>query len=139
MNIMMRWTLFFAVLMLVIQPSHSFTIAEKGRVNGPSIHTTYFQTPNNSGFEVRATVLVGTWANGTCLYAGQYNIGQSFLKTGDFVDLDAFRLKAVAGGGYTCLSIFYHYRQQVVDTVMLDWDGFNYRVTIPATSQVTIL
>ncbi len=139
MNILMRWTLFFAVFMLVVRPTHAYTIAEKGRVSGPAIHTTYFLTPNNEGFEVRATALPGKWVGGTCVYSAQYNIGRSFLKTGDFVDLDAFRLKSIIGSGYSCLTIYYHYTQPVIDTVQLIWDGFNYSNTVPATSEVTVL
>jgi hypothetical protein len=139
MNIMMRWTLFFAILMLVMNPSHSYTIAQKGRVSGPSIHTTYFLTPNNAGFDVRATALPGKWLNGSCVYAAQYSIGQDFLTTGDFVDLDAFRLKSIIGSGYSCLTIYYFYSQPVIDTVQLVWDGFNYSNTVPATSEVTVL
>lgn len=139
MNMMMRWTLFFVILMLVIKPTHSYTIAQKGRVSGPAIHTTYFLTPNNNGFQVRATAFPGTWVNGTCVYAAQYNIGQDFLQSGDFVDLDAFRLKSIVGNGYSCLTIYYLYKQPVIDTVQLVWDGFNYNTTIPATSEVTVL
>jgi hypothetical protein len=135
----MRWTFFFAILMLVMEQSHSFTIAEKGRVNGPNIHSTYFLTPGNAGFDVRASALIGAWINNTCVYTGQYELGQSFLKTGDFTDLDAFRMKAVTGGGYSCMTITYHYRQPVRDTFVLVWDGFNYTGTIPAVSEVTIL
>lgn len=139
MNHLMRWTFFFAILMMVIKPGHSFTIAQKGRASGPAIHTTYFQTPNNAGFDVHATAMVGTWVNNSCVYAGQYNIGQSFLQTGDFVDLDGFQLKAIVGGGYSCLTIYYQFRQPVIDTMVLVWDGFNYSTTFPANSEVTIL
>ena len=139
MNFMMKWTVFFAFLMLFINPSHSFTALQKGRVNGPAIHSTYFLTPNNQGFDVRATAYPGTWVNGSCVYAEQYHLGQDFIKTGDRADLDAYQLKAVVGGGYSCLTIVYHYQQPVVDVVQLGWDGLNYTTTIPATTEVTIL
>lgn len=139
MNLLLKWTLFFTFLMLFYKPGHAFSISQKGRVNGPSIHTTYFLTPNNQGFDVRATAVVGKWNQGNCVYGGQIELGQDFLRTGDFVDLDAFRLKSIVGGGYSCLTIYYHYRQPVIDTVALIWDGSNYVATVPSTSEVTIL
>lgn len=139
MNPLIKWSLFFTFLLLVYKPGQGFTISQKGRVTGPAIHTTYFLTPNNQGFEVRATALVGKWNHGNCVYAAQVEMGKDFLRTGDFVDLDAFRLKAIVGGGYSCLTIYYHYRQPVIDTVALIWDGSNYVTTLPASTEVTIL
>lgn len=138
MNFMMKWSLLFATLMMM-NPGHSFTVAEKGRVNGPAIHSTYFLTPNNQDYEVRATAYPGAWVNGTCVYEAQYSLGHDFIKTGDTVDLDAFQLKSLIGGGYSCLTIVYHYQQPVVDIVQLVWDGLNYTTTVPSKTEVTIL
>jgi hypothetical protein len=117
----------------------SFTIAEKGRVAGPAIHATYFMTPNNQSFPVHADAYAGNWVNGVCVNANQIDIGKSALQSGDFVDLDAFQLKALIGGGYTCLTITYFYKQPVIDSFQLVWDGFNYTATMPAVSEVTVL
>ena len=136
---LMRWTLFFAAFMLVMRPGHSFTVAQVGRVNGQAIHTTYFQTPNNQGFDIKATIFVGKYVNGTCSYNAQYDIGSSFLKTGDFTDLDAFQLKSIIGSGASCASVYYQLNQPVIDTFQLVWDGLNYVKTVPASSEVTVL
>lgn len=136
---LMRWTFFFAALMLALKPSHSFTVAQVGRVNGQAIHTTYFQTPNNQGFDVKGTMFVGQYVNGNCSYNAQYDIGETFLKTGNFTDLDAFQLVSIIGDGNTCMSIYYSLNQPVIDTFQLVWDGFNYVNTIPASSEVTVL
>lgn len=139
MGVLMRWTLFFAVLMMAVQSSHSYTFSSKGRVNGPAIHSSYFFTPNNQDFPVQARAYVGNWVNGTCVYAGQYEMGVDTLRTGNFVDIDAFKLKSIVGGGYSCMTISYYFKQPVLETFQLVWDGFNYNNTLPATADVTIL
>lgn len=117
----------------------SFTIAEKGRVTGPAIHATYFITPNNQSFPVHADAYAGNWVNGVCVNTNQIDIGKSTLQSGDFTDLDAFQLKALIGGGYSCLTITYFFKQPVIDSFQLVWDGFNYTATLPAVSEVTVL
>lgn len=136
---LIRWTLLYIAFVLTIRSGHAFTVADIGRVNGPSIHTTYFMTPNNQSFDVLATLYVGEYLNGTCVYSGQYDIGKSYVQTGDYVDFDANKLKSLVGSGYSCMTVYYYYTQPVVDTVKLVWDGFNYRTTIPVTSTVTVL
>lgn len=37
MNILMRWTLFFAVLMLVMKPSQSFAMTQQGNSELPQL------------------------------------------------------------------------------------------------------
>ncbi len=135
----MKWIFLFALLVTPIQNSLAFNLAQKGRVAGTAIHTTYFLTPNNAAFDIQGTAMVGTWLNGTCVYASQVNIGRDKLKSGDFVDLDAAQLKSLAGGGYSCVTFFYQYKQPVMDTMQLAWDGLNYTTTYPATSEVNIL
>lgn len=138
--VMMRWTLLFATLMLVSQNGHpAWVIASKGRSNGPTIHTTYFLTPNNAGIPVHASAYVGSFLNGLCQYRAIYQLGTETVQTGDFVDLDAFQFKALVGGNYTCATIYYTYQQLVLDTFVLIFDGVNYQNSIPATSEVTIL
>lgn len=139
MNQLMRITLLFVLTLMVLNSAHAWNIGNKGRVNGPSIHSTYFLTPNNSNFGVHAKALVGTWANNACQYSATYDIGAENLSTGDFVDIDAYQLKSVVGGGYSCMSIYYNYKQLVIESFQLVWDGFNYDTTVPATSEVTIL
>lgn len=138
MNILLKWTIVFAVMMIAMDKSHAWNIGQKGRVTGPSIHTTYFLTPNNAMFLVSAKAYVGEYVNGNCQYTAIYDIGTENLKTGDFIDIDAFQLKSVIGGGYGCMSIYYTYKQLVIETFQLEWDGVNYNGTIPATAEVTI-
>lgn len=134
-----KWMPFIILLAVTSTSSYSFNLAQKGRVSGMAIHTTYFLTPNNAAFDIQGTAMVGTWLNGTCVYASQVNIGRDKLKSGDFVDLDAAQLKSLAGGGYSCVTFFYQYKQPVMDTMQLAWDGLNYTTTQPATSEVNIL
>lgn len=134
-----KWTLLFFSLVLASQSSFAFNLAQKGRVSGTAIHTTYFLTPNNAAFDIKGTAMVGTWLNGSCVYASQINIGKDKLKSGDFVDLDAGQLKSLAGGGYSCVTFFYLYKRPVMDTMQLAWDGLNYTTTLPLTSEVNIL
>ncbi|RDI40061.1 hypothetical protein [Aquicella lusitana] len=139
MNQLMKWTFLFGIVMIMVDSGHAWNIGAKGRAIGPVIHTTYFLTPNNGAFPVRATAYVGTFLNGTCQYSAIYNIGSDLLQTGNFVDIDAFQLKSVVGGGYSCMTIYYSYRQQVIETFQLVWDGINYINSNPATAEVTIL
>lgn len=134
-----KWTFLFAALFMLINASYALSIGSKGRVNGPSIHTTYFITPNNSYFPIHAQAYVGKFINGTCQYNAIYDLGNEMLKTGDFIDIDAFKLKSVIGVGYTCMTIFYTYKQIVLETFQLGTDGINYNASFPATSEVTIL
>jgi hypothetical protein len=118
----------------------SYSIGTKGRVNGPAIHTTYFLTPNNQAFDVRAQAYVGTWVNGVCQQnSALFALGTERLQTGDFVDIDAFELKSVVGGDYSCMTIFYTYTQLVNESFQLNWDGFNYTASTPMQDEVTIL
>jgi hypothetical protein len=129
----------FLALIVIIQPAYAWNIGSKGRVTGPVVHTTYFLTPNNQPFDVHAQAYVGTWANGSCQYNAQYDIGQDLLQTGNFVDIDAYQLKSVVGGGYSCMTIFYTYKTLVMETFQLTWDGINYTASIPTSVEVTIL
>lgn len=139
MNLLMKWTLLFAAMMLVVNSNRAaWTIGAKGRVNGPAIHTTYFLTPNNGLFPVRAKAYTGTFVNGICQYSVLSDLGYEGLKTGDRIDIDAFALKSIFGGGFGCLTIYYFYKQQVIETIQLAWDGFNYIASFPPVSQVTI-
>ncbi len=132
-------TFLITMLLSATTSAMSFTIAEKGRVTGPAIHSTYFITPNNQIFPVHADAYAGNWVNGVCVNTNQIDIGKSSLQSGDFVDLDAFQLKSLIGGGYSCLTITYFYKQPVIDSFQLVWDGFNYTATLPAVSEVTVL
>lgn len=134
-----KWIFLLSLITAASQTTLAFNLAQKGRVSGKAIHTTYFLTPNNAAFDIKGTAMMGTWLNGTCVYANQINIGQDKLRTGDFVDLDASQLKSLAGGGYSCVTFFYLYKQPVMDTMQLAWDGLNYTTTQPATSEVNIL
>jgi hypothetical protein len=125
---------------MVVLTTHAWTIGTKGRVNGPSIHTSYFLTPNNQSFIVHANAFAGTWANGICQQGTTlYDLGNENLATGDIIDIDAFQLKAIMGGGYACLTIYYYSKQLVIETMQLNWDGFNYTMSLPAQSEITIL
>lgn len=128
-----------ALILFSAQANASFLIGAKGHVNGPAIHSTYFYTPNNAPFTVTAAAYVGNRINGMCQYVASYNIGSEVLQTGDVVAIDANQLKALAGGGYNCMSIFYNYRQVVRNSFTLFFDGINYNTSAPATDQVTIL
>ena len=139
MNLLMKWTLLFAALLVMIHSGYAWNIGAKGRVVGPSIHTTYFLTPNNSTFLVHAQAFVGSFVNGLCQHTTSYDLGNAMLQSGNTVDIDAFALKSVIGLGYNCMSIYYINRQQVIETFQLVTDGINYINTIPATTQVMIL
>lgn len=130
------------VLSIVIftSPSYaSWNFATKGRALGPSIHTTYFLTPDNAGFDVNAKAYLGKLINGICVADVIYDMGTEFLQTGDFVDFDAFKLKAIVGTSYNCISVYYTYRQLVIETFLLVRDGIYYVTTIPPVSEVNIL
>lgn len=139
MNLLMTWTLLFAALMIVMDTSHAWNIGSKGRVNGPTIHTTYFLTPNNAAFPVRAKAYVGSYINGACQYTSVYDLGSETLQSGDFIDIDAFQLKSVIGTRYNCITMMYFYKQIVMETFQLVFDGVNYTSSYPTTSEVTIL
>ena len=136
---LMKWTLLFATLMIATHASHGWNIGSKGKVVGPSIHTTYFLTTNNASYPVRADAYVGIYVNGYCEYSAIYPIGREILKTGNYIDIDAFRLRSIINGGYSCMSIYYRQRQLVIETFQLIYDGINYIATIPQTSTVTLL
>ena len=137
---LLRWTLMFAAIMVVMQSTHAWTIGAKGRVSGPVIHTTYFVTPNNTSVPVHALGYVGTYLNGTCQIANAtpYDLGTDNLRTGDFEDIDAFLLKSIIGGEGNCMTIFYTYKQIVMESFVMTWDGFNYTATIPAVASPEI-
>jgi hypothetical protein len=141
MDQLMKWTLLFAALMMVDDFSHAFSIGSKGRANGPSIHTTYFLTPQNAQFPVKAQVLAGSWLNGYCIYqtTNPIAIGTELLKTGDFIDIDAYLLREIIGSGYDCLALYYTYNQLVIESFQILWDGFNYRASFPPLTEVSIL
>ncbi|EKD70307.1 MAG: hypothetical protein ACD_46C00575G0007 [uncultured bacterium] len=139
MNLLMKWTFIFAALMLITQTGHAWTIGSKQRVNGPSIHSTYFFTANNQFNNVHAQMYVGAWVNGTCQYAAHYDMGNEILRTGNYINIDAFKLQSIIGGNYSCMTIFYTSRQLVMETFQLQWNGSNYINTIPATAEVTII
>ena len=139
MNVLIKWTLVFAALMLAIKSSHSWNIGSKQRVNGPAIHATYFFTANNQFNQVRAQMYVGQWVNGTCQYAAQYQMGNEILRTGNYIEIDAYRLKSVIGAGYSCMTVFYTSHQLVMETFQLQTDGINYITTNPTTAEVSIL
>lgn len=137
-----RWTMIFAALMLIIPPGKCFSAwntGGKGRTNGPTIHSTYFLTPNNQPFPIHAQTFVGTFTSGICVINAAYDTGIEQFKTGDYFDLDAFQLKSIVGLGYNCVTIYYTYRQVVSETFQLFSDGINYTATNPAITEVNIL
>lgn len=129
----------FLIMLLMVQTADAWNIGAKGRATASTIHATYFLTPNNKAFPVRAQAYVGTWMNGNCQLNAQYDLGADTLKTGDVVDIDGYQLLALVGGGYTCMTIYYLYQQLVVETFQLIWDGTNYVSSNPATGEATIL
>jgi hypothetical protein len=141
MNLLIKWTWVFAILIAAMNSSYaSYSVAAKGRVTGPAIHTTYFLSPNNQPFDVRAQAYMGSWINGVCQQnTALFSLGTERLQTGDFIDIDAFELKSVMGGGYSCMTIFYTYQQIVNESFQLTWDGFNYTATTPMQDEITIL
>src|SRR5690606_18883219 len=128
-----------AVYLLMTHASFAWNIGSKGRVNGPSIHSTYFTTPNNASFPVHAQAYVGSLVNGTCQYNAAYDLGTEEIKTGDVIDIDAFRLKSIIGMGYSCMTIFYTLKQIVMETFQLNSDGINYVTASPATADISIM
>ena len=88
---------------------------------------------------MQGQALLGFWLNGYCNYNAIYPIGTNTLQTGDFIDIDAYELKSVVGGGYDCMSIYYTYKQLVIERFRLFWDGFNYTYSFPPLTEVTIL
>ena len=138
MHNLIKRTYLIVYLILPMSLCHAFSIGSVGRVNGPVIHTTYFITPNNGSFPVRSVAYAGKYINGNCQYNAVYDLGTENLKTGDFVDIDGFRLKSVIGI-YDCVTINYTYKQIVRDSFQLLFNGINYESTNPATSEVTIL
>jgi len=138
MNLLMKWTLLFAALMIVINPGHAWNIGSKGRVNGQSIHTTYFLTPNNAPYPVHAIVYAGNVDHGTCVYSAVYDVGTEVLKTGDFVDISGSQLQAVVGM-YGCMTVKYFNKQVVMETYELINNGVSYESSNPVKSEVTII
>ncbi len=139
MLVLFRWSIVFGIFFLSMKAGHAYTFASLGQVSGPAIHTTYFFTMNNQPNLVRARAYVGHWANGACIYAGQYDMGLATLKTGNQLYFDANKLTSIVGGGYSCVTISYFFKQPVQDTYQLLWNGTSYTNTVPATSDVTIL
>jgi hypothetical protein len=135
----MKWTLLFAVLMIVLETGHAWNIGSKGRTLGPMIHSTYIITPKNASLKIDGRAFVGYLNNGVCQYANVYQIGYEFLQTGDVMDIDGFALKSLVGGGYTCMTIVYSNQQMVRETFQLFYDGLNYIRTRPEIAQVQIL
>jgi hypothetical protein len=122
MNILMKWTLLFAALTLFINSGHAWTIGSKGRINGQSVHTTYFLTPNNAPYPVHAIVYAGNVVNDRCVYNAVYDIGVEMLKSGDFVDVSARQLQS-AIGMYGCVTIKYINKQIVLESYQLINNG----------------
>lgn len=139
MNLLVKWTFLFAALMILVNPGHAWNIGSKGRVDGPSIHSTYFLTPNNAPVEVHAQAYMGSFVSGVCAYNAIYDLGMETIKTGDVIDIDAFRLASVMGRKYACMTIFYTSKQIVMETIELNSDEINYITTTPATAEVTII
>ncbi len=135
----LKYFISITVILFLTQTATAWNIGAKGRVNGPAVHTTYFLTPNNGAFPVKAKAYVGFFANGSCQFNAMYEMGVDTLQTGNFVDIDAFALKSIIGEGYGCMTIFYTYKQLVMETFQLFFDGVNYTSTFPATSEVMIL
>lgn len=139
-----KLTLIFIATMIVVDSTHALNIGAKGRTNGPTIHTTYFLTPNNASFPVRAEAHLGVIVNGMCTDIANhqtYDLGLETLKSGDSIDVDAFMLKSVIGmaSNANCMSIYYHHKQLVIETFQLFSDGVNYISTNPPSSEITIL
>lgn len=139
MDQLAKWMLLFGLSIMVMDNSHAWTIGSKVRVNGPTIHTTYFMTPNNGIFPVHARANVGRFINNTCQYNAIYDLGNTLLKSGDSIAIDGFLLKSVIGSGYTCMTIYYTSRQLVWETFRLIFDGINYSTSLPPTSEITLL
>lgn len=139
MNLLIKNTIWAILILITLNACYAWNIGSKGRVNGPSIHTTYFTTSNNGSFPVHAQAYVGLLVNGTCRYSAVYDLGSEEIKTGDAVDIDAFRLKSIIGMGYTCMTMFYTSKQIVLETILLNSDGINYTLSVPATAEVNIL
>lgn len=144
MNQLFKLTLIFIATMIVVHSTHAWNIGAKTRVNGPTIHITYFLTPDNGSIPVHATAHLGTLVNGICTDIANnavYDLGSETIRTGDMIDVDAFMLKSVIGinPNINCMSVYYQYSQLVIETFQLYSDGFNYVNTVPATSEVTIL
>ena len=139
--LLMKWALLFAMLMVLMDSSHaSWSIGSKVGVNGPIVHSTYFLTPNNAPAPVSAQAYVGAAIlNGNCQYTAVYNLGTEVLNTGDTFYVDAYLLKNLINGGYTCMSVYYTYKQLVIDTFQLTYDGINYITSNPQTDEITIL
>ncbi|MBA3661395.1 MAG: hypothetical protein H0W64_06685 [Gammaproteobacteria bacterium] len=133
-----KWILFFYFLLATCS-IFAWNIGSKGRSTGPAFHTTYFLTPNNQSFTIHATAFLGKWIDSICQPEALLDMGQDELKTGNYVDLDAFALRSRVGMGYTCMTINYFYRQKATETFALFSDGVNYVGSYPYTSEVSIL
>lgn len=139
MNLLMRWTLIFAVMMLLMETGHAWNIGQKNYATGSTIHSTHFLTPHNAAFPVHAKAYLGYLMNGSCTYATAYDLGSDSLQTGDTVNIDGFALKSLVGGGYTCMTVFYTSQQTARETFQLYFDGINYNLSQPAIAQITLL
>jgi hypothetical protein len=134
---------FSFALMWIVPTALGWSIATVGRVDGPVIHTTYFLTPQNQPIKVSAQAYLGTWANGDCRQeTGWYDlntVGPDWIQTGYFVDFDGFKLKALVGGRYACITVSYTTALQFKqETFQLVWDGLNYTHSLPRQSKVSI-
>lgn len=127
------------ILLLTFQQVFAWSIGAKGRTTSPSIHTTYFLTPNNQAYDVHASAYMGYFVNNSCQYNAIYDLGTEKLATGDYFDINAYWLRDLVGSGYSCMIIYYNYHQVVYETLQLFWDGFNYYTTNPSASEITIL
>jgi hypothetical protein len=136
---MWRYLLKILMILCLMGQAQAWNIGAAGRTVGPSIHTTYFLTPKNAPLKVHAQAYVGLLVNGICNYNANYDLGTQTLQSGDMVGIDAFALKALIGGNYSCMSIFYTYQQIVMETFQLIYDGTIYTITNPLSSQVNVI
>lgn len=126
------------ILGMIVLKSSAWTIGAKDRVLGPSIHITYFQTPNNLLKEVRAQLYVGRLVSGSCQYVSIYDLGREKIRSGDRILIDGIALREIIGIQYNCAAIFYFTRQSVIETFLLRYDGLNYINTYPSLSYVRL-
>jgi hypothetical protein len=132
-----KWIALYSLLFLT-HTGFGWTIGAKGRVMGPAIHATYFTTPNNAPVKVQAIAYLGFFSNNRCVYSATYNIGTTTLKTGDVVYVDGNLLQEVAGVTYNCIMINYTTHQQVMESFLLQSNGFSYFNSFPDSMKVNI-
>lgn len=139
MNLLMKWTAVFLVLMMAMQTGRAWNIGSKTTLTGSTIHSTYFLTPNNAPFTVQAKAYMGYLINGICQYATIYDVGSEVLKTGDTVNIDGLLLASLVGNGYSCMTLSYTNQQTARETFQLYFDGLHYNLSQPAMAEVMIL